>query len=75
MEDLINMVEGLFEMLESVITFVIDWIKDILYVGELLGTIVLNLPDIFGWMPLHVFSLISSIFGVIVIYKILGREG
>lgn len=75
MEDLLDMIEGFFDMVGSVVEFVIDWIQDILYIAELLGTLISNLPSIFGWMPVPVYSMIASIFGVIVIYKILGREG
>lgn len=75
MEDILDMLEGFIDLVSSLGEFVLDWIKDLLYIIELLSTIILNLPDIFGWMPVPVFATVSSIFGVVVIYKILGREG
>ena len=75
MEDILDMLEGFIDLVSSLGEFVLDWIKDLLYIIELLTTIILNLPSIFGWMPVPVFATVSSIFGVVVVYKILGREG
>lgn len=75
MEDILDMLEGFVDLVSSLGEFVLDWIKDLLYIIELLSTIILNLPSIFGWMPVPVFATVSSIFGVVVLYKILGREG
>lgn len=75
MEDILDMLEGFIDLVSSLGEFVLDWIKDLLYIIELLSTIILNLPSIFGWMPVPVFATVSSIFGVVVLYKILGREG
>lgn len=75
MEDLLNMIEGFIDLVVSLANFVFDLIQDLLYLIDLLATVVLNLPDIFGWMPPAIYSIIASIFGVLVMYKILGREG
>lgn len=52
-----------------------DFINDLLFVIELLGKAVLNLPTYISWLPSPVIALIIGCFSIVVIYKVLGREG
>lgn len=62
-------------ILKSLVDFVIGLIEDIVSVVKLVGTFVLKIPDFFSWLPAQVIALIVAAFSVVVIYKILGREG
>lgn len=70
-----SFLEGIWDAILTVIEFVIDFIKDIIYVVQLVGETVLKIPDYIGWLPTGFVSIILVIFSVVVIYKILGREG
>lgn len=59
----------------SVIDFVIGLVQDLIYIIKLTGAFVAKLPDLFSWLPAEALVLVLSIFAVVVIYKILGREG
>lgn len=66
---------GIGEGLLAVVTFVIDFFKDIAYLIKLTGEFVLKVPDYLSWLPAEVLALIVSIFTIVVLYKVLGREG
>lgn len=59
----------------AVIDFVIGLVEDLIYIIRLTGAFVAKLPDLFSWLPVEALTLVLSIFAVVVIYKILGREG
>lgn len=63
------------EFFSSIFDFVLDFFSDIAYVIKLTGEFVLGIPDYFSWLPPEAVALIVSIFGIVVIYKVLGREG
>lgn len=65
----------LYEALSSVIDFLISFVNDLVYIVDLTATFVLKIPIYLGWLPSQVLSIIIVCFGVVVIYKILGREG
>lgn len=75
MQAILDFFVGLFDLVTSLVTFVIDFIGDIVYVVQLTATFVGNIPTYFAWLPSAYVSVIVSIFAVVVIYKVLGREG
>lgn len=66
---------GIGELFISIYDFVIGFFSDIVYVIKLTAAFVANIPNYFSWLPSSVVALIVSIFAVVVIYKVLGREG
>ncbi len=75
MQAIVDFFTGLFNIIVSLVEFVISFIGDIVYVIELTAVFVGNIPNYFGWLPSAFVSIIISIFSIVVIYKILGREG
>lgn len=66
---------GMIDIIVSLVDFVIGIVEDLVYVVTLCGQFVLKIPTFFSWLPSQVVVLIVTIFAVVVIYKILGREG
>lgn len=75
MQTLINFVETISNVITAIIDFVIGLFQDLIYMIRLLGEVVLNIPAYFTWLPAEAIALVVVIIGVVVIYKILGREG
>ena len=75
MKAIINLLKGFINGITSVVDFVISMIEDIVYVVKLTAEMVLEIPSYFSWMPPAVLAIIVTIFGVVVVYKVLGREG
>lgn len=63
------------ELISSAFDFVIGFFEDIVYVVQLTGKFVLQISSYFAWLPAPVLTLVVAIFSVVVIYKVLGREG
>lgn len=66
---------GMIDVISSLIDFVVGFIEDIVYVVTLCGQFVIKIPSYFSWLPDVAVTLIVTTFGIVVIYKILGREG
>ena len=66
---------GIGEGLLAVVTFVIDFFTDIAYLIKLTGEFVLKVPTYLSWLPTEVLALVVSVFTIVVLYKVLGREG
>ena len=75
MDAILKFFQGIGNAIISVIDFVIGLFKDLIYMIQLLGQVVLNLPSYFSWLPTQLLSIFLVIISVVVIYKILGREG
>lgn len=74
LETIKNFIMTLFQPILSLFDLIISFVQDIVYVVKLVGAFVVNIPSYFDWLPSGVVALIVSIFAVVVIYKILGRE-
>lgn len=59
----------------SVYDFFLKLCKDIVFIVKATGKALTAIPDLFSWLPAPILSIILVAFGVIVIYKIMGREG
>lgn len=61
---------GIEELVDSISTF----FSDIGYIVKLTGDFFEDLPNYFSWLPGSVVGMLVAIFGIVIIYKILGRE-
>lgn len=75
MDAIISFFETIGEAISSVISFVISFFQDVLYLIQITGKVLAQIPDYLSWMPPKLSALLVVIFAVVVIYKVLGREG
>ena len=75
MADILAFLKGIGSAITSLIDFLISFVSDVVYICELCGQFVLNIPSYFSWLPAEAVAIIVTIFAVVVIYKIAGREG
>lgn len=75
MADVLEFLEGIGNAITSVIDFVVNFFQDLVYVIQVVTQTVISIPSYFGWLPSAAVAIIVTIFGIVVIYKILGREG
>lgn len=75
LKEIFNAITGFFDLVTSLVDFVIGFITDLVYVVTLVGQFVLKVPSYFAWLPSPAITMIVTVFGIVVIYKILGREG
>lgn len=75
MDAIVSFFSGVGNAIVSVFDFVISFFSDLIYVIQLLGKVVLSIPNYFSWLPSGISALLITLFAIVVIYKILGREG
>lgn len=75
MQTLIDFFKSFTDIVSSLVDFVIGLFEDLVYMIKLLGQVVINIPVYFSWLPGEVLALVVVLIGVVVVYKILGREG
>lgn len=71
---IIGFLNGITSGVLAIIDFVSSLIADTLYVVQLLAQTVVQIPLYLSFLPAPVVSMIVSMFAVVVVYKILGRE-
>lgn len=72
---IISFLQGIAAGVQAAIDFMLSMIQDVAYIVELLAKFVTQIPIYLSWLPEPLLALVVSLFAVVVIYKILGREG
>lgn len=75
MDAIINFFQSFGNVISSIFDIVWTFLSDILTIAELLARFLGQIPSFFSWLPSSVVTLLVSIFAVVVLYKIAGREG
>lgn len=75
MDAIIGFFSGIAGLISSAVEFLIGVLGDLVYLVKLTGKAVLAIPSYFSWLPAPILALLTTIFAVVVLYKILGREG
>lgn len=75
MTAIINFLQGIASGVTAAIEFLLSMIADVAYVVELTAKFVAQIPDYLSFLPSPILAMVVSMFAVVVIYKILGREG
>lgn len=75
MDAVISFFQGIGNAITSAFDFVVSLVSDIVYLIQLTGKFLGQLPGYFSWMPAEISTLLLILFTIVVLYKILGREG
>jgi len=75
MDALLSFVESIGNGLNAILDFCISFFEDVAYIVKLTAEYVAKIPSFFSWLPAPVLAIIVSAFAVVVIYKVIGREG
>lgn len=75
MQAIIDFFASVGSIISTVIDFVVKLFSDLLFMLQLLGNFFASLPSYLAWLPGTAVSALVVIFSIVIIYKILGREG
>lgn len=75
MQAIISFFEGVGQAIITAFEFIVSLFQDLIYMITLLGEVVLNIPNYFAWLPGEIIAMLLTLIAIVVIYKILGREG
>ena len=75
MNALFDILASIAEAIVAVFDFVVSFFMDLVYIVQLLGSILLQIPSFFSaWLPPELAGLLVLIITVASIYKIAGRD-
>lgn len=75
MNAIISFFQGIGDAIVAVFDFIVSFFGDLIYVIQLLGKVIAGVPSYFLWLPAELVALLVTLLLIVVIYKILGREG
>lgn len=74
MQSIIDFLSSIGEAILAAIDFVISFFGDLIYIIQLTGKFLLQLPSFLSWLPAPVVGVLLTTFAIVVIYKITGRD-
>lgn len=74
MNELIAFLKGIGAAIKGFFAFVFSLIEDVIYLVQLTGRMLAQIPSFFSWLPGPVLALIVTAITIAVLYKVLGRE-
>ena len=75
MESLAEIFQSISNWFDLIFDYIFGFFGDIVYLIRITGYFLLRIPDYFSWFPSEGSTLISLTFSIVVVYKVLGREG
>lgn len=75
MDAILGFFSGLADLIGGAVDFLIGFLADLLYIAQLTAKAVGAIPGYLALLPSPVIALLTTIFAVVVLYKIFGREG
>lgn len=75
MDAIISFFKGIGNAIVTAFDFIISLFEDLVYIIQLLAKVVISLPSYFSWIPAELVAILLTLFAIVVIYKIMGREG
>lgn len=73
-EAIANGIQSIIDFFSMVIDFIITLFRDLAAMAVALTEAVAQIPNYLGFFPPAILALLLTVFGVVVIYKILGRD-
>lgn len=74
MQAIIDFLSSIGSAILAGIDFVISFFEDLVYIIQLTGRFLAQLPSFFSWLPAPVVSVLLTTFAIVVVYKIAGRD-
>lgn len=74
LDSIFNILKQIGDFFTSVGQFIVKLFNDLVYVIELVGDTVADIPKYLGWLPSELLALLLPIFAIVVVYKVLGRD-
>lgn len=62
------------EVIVGIIDFVVSFFTDLVYIVQLIGAILSQIPSFFSWLPSELMTIMILAITVAAIYKIAGRD-
>lgn len=74
MQAIVDFLSSIGSAILAGIDFVVSFFEDLVYIIQLTGRFLAQLPSFFSWLPAPVVSVLLTTFAIVVVYKIAGRD-
>lgn len=74
MTAILNFIKGIAKGIQTMVSFVADLVSDTAYLVSLLAEFVSDIPEYFSFFPAPILAMIGTIFTVVVVLRVLGRD-
>lgn len=74
MQAIVDFLSSIGSAILAGIDFVVSFFEDLVYIIQLTGRFLAQLPSFFSWLPTPVVSGLLTTFAIVVVYKIAGRD-
>lgn len=74
MQAIVDFLSSIGSAILAGIDFVVSFFEDLVYIIQLTGRFLAQLPTFFSWLPTPVVSVLLTTFAIVVVYKIAGRD-
>lgn len=75
MTAVINFFEGIGDVILALVDFIVSFFSDLVWIIQTLLWALTQIPSLLSWIPAPIQAVLLVTFSVVVIYKIMGREG
>lgn len=75
MDAIVNFFEGIGDVILAVVDFVVSFFSDLVWIINTLVWAVAQIHGLLSWIPGEILAIITITLSVVMIYKIMGREG
>ena len=73
MDGILSFLQGIADFFVTIFQFVISFFRDLVYIIQITADMLFELPNYINWLPTYITTPIIALFGIVVIYKIMGR--
>lgn len=73
--DLFEIIHSVLDFLGLFWTYIFEIGREMVFVVELLGSFFVHIPAYFSWLPEALVSVLITLISIVIVYKVLGREG
>lgn len=70
-----NLLQNILNFFSSLWELLVNLVNDVVFVVQSLAKVVTTIPQYFSWLPAGVLASLVVVIAVVVIYKVMGREG
>lgn len=69
-----GLLEEIVRFFSAIWDFVLSIGRDLTFLVQLTGSVIVSIPQFFGWLPVSLVSLLLVLLAIVVFYKVLGRD-
>lgn len=72
---IIKVLFDIYQLISMLINFLVDLVQDLITVIQSVIQAFEYAPNFLSWLPLPVIGIVTGLFVIVLLYKVLGREG